>query len=170
MRYIILFLAGLLLPLSIHAQSRQLDAHEHGAAKVMMAMEGKMLQLQFEVPSDSLIGFEYSPESEKDRKVFAYAMTILSNPTNLFDIPDEAECIPVGIKVSQTYFPEKANIMKESIMITGMTMMMVNQKKIMITTMIRIMMIMAMKSIPNSKQAISGTVITRMIWIRSRHA
>ena len=104
MRYIILFLAGLLLPLSIHAQSRQLDAHEHGAAKVMMAMEGKMLQLQFEVPSDSLIGFEYSPESEKDRKVFAYAMTILSNPTNLFDIPDEAECIPVGIKVSQTLF------------------------------------------------------------------
>ncbi|MEC9228998.1 MAG: DUF2796 domain-containing protein, partial [SAR324 cluster bacterium] len=83
---------------------RQLDAHEHGAAKVMMAMEGKMLQLQFEVPSDSLIGFEYSPESEKDRKVFAYAMTILSNPTNLFDIPDEAECIPVGIKVSQTLF------------------------------------------------------------------
>ena len=60
--------------------------------------------------------------------------------------------------------------MKESIMITGMTMMMVNQKKIMITTMIRIMMIMAMKSIPNSKQAISGTVITRMIWIRSRPA
>ena len=104
MRYIILFLAGLLLPLSIYAQSRQLDAHEHGAAKVMMAMEGKMLQLQFEVPSDSLIGFEYSPESEKDRKVFAYAMTILSNPTNLFDIPDEAECIPVGIKVSQTLF------------------------------------------------------------------
>ena len=104
MRYIILFLAGLLLPLSIHAQSRQLDAHEHGAAKVMMALEGKMLQLQFEVPSDSLIGFEYSPESEKDRKVFAYAMTILSNPTNLFDIPDEAECIPVGIKVSQTLF------------------------------------------------------------------
>ena len=104
MRYIILFLAGLLLPLSIHAQSRQLDAHEHGAAKVMMAMEGKILQLQFEVPSDSLIGFEYSPESEKDRKVFAYAMTILSNPTNLFDIPDEAECIPVGIKVSQTLF------------------------------------------------------------------
>ena len=70
----------------------------------MMAMEGKMLQLEFEVPSDSLIGFEYSPESEKDRKVFAYAMTILSNPTNLFDIPDEAECIPVGIKVSQTLF------------------------------------------------------------------
>ena len=75
-----------------------------------------------------------------------------------------------GSRFRRLYFPEKANIMKESIMITGMTMMMVNQKKIMITTMIRIMMIMAMKSIPNSKQAISGTVITRMIWIRFKPA
>ena len=97
-------LAGLFLPLQSYAQTRQLEAHEHGAARVMMAMEGEKLQLEFEVSSDSLVGFEHFPEADKDREVFANAMTILSNPTKLFGIPVEAECMPVGIRVSQTLF------------------------------------------------------------------
>ena len=98
-------LAGLFLPLHSYAQTRQLEAHEHGAARVMMAMEGEKLQLEFEVSSDSLVGFEHFPEIDKDREVFATAMTTLSNPSKLFGIPDEAECISVGIRVSQTLFP-----------------------------------------------------------------
>ena len=98
-------LAGLFLPLHSYAQTRQLEAHEHGAALVMMAMEGEKLQLELEVPSDSMVGFEHFPETDKDREVFATAMTTLSNPSKLFRIPDEAECMPVGIKVSQTLFP-----------------------------------------------------------------
>ena len=98
-------LAGLFLPLHSYAQTRQLEAHEHGAARVMMAMEGEKLQLEFEVSSDSLVGFEHIPEIDKDREVFATAMTTLSNPSKLFGFPDEAECMPVGIRVSQTLFP-----------------------------------------------------------------
>ena len=97
-------LAGLFLPLHSYAQTRQLEAHEHGAALVMMAMEGEKLQLEFEVSSDSLVGFEHFPEADKDREVFATAMATLSHPSKLFGIPEEAECIPVGIKVSQTLF------------------------------------------------------------------
>ena len=97
-------LAGLFLPLHSYAQTRQLEAHEHGAARVMMAMEGEKLQLEFEVSSDSLVGFEHFPEADKDREVFATAMTTLSDPTKLFKIPVEAECMPVGIRVSQTLF------------------------------------------------------------------
>ena len=97
-------LAGLFLPLHSYAQTRQLEAHEHGAARVMMAMEGEKLQLEFEVSSDSLVGFEHFPEADKDREVFATAMTTLSDPTKLFEIPVEAECMPVGIRVSQTLF------------------------------------------------------------------
>ena len=96
--------AGLFLPLHSYAQTRQLEAHEHGAARVMMAMEGEKLQLEFEVSSDSLVGFEHFPEADKDREVFATAMTTLSDPTKLFKIPVEAECMPVGIRVSQTLF------------------------------------------------------------------
>ena len=96
--------AGLFLPLHSYAQTRQLEAHEHGAARVMMAMEGEKLQLEFEVSSDSLVGFEHFPEADKDREVFATAMTTLSDPTKLFEIPVEAECMPVGIRVSQTLF------------------------------------------------------------------
>jgi len=101
---ILFFKAGLLLPMLTYAEKRQISAHEHGTAKVMMAMEGEKLHLEFEVSSDSLVGFEHFPESDKDRKVFASATTLLSIPSNLFGIPDEAECIMVGINVSQTLF------------------------------------------------------------------
>jgi len=104
MKNIIIILASLLVSLQSYAQTRQLEAHEHGAAMVMMAMEGEKLHLEFEVPSESIVGFEHFPESDKDRMVFASAMALLSTPSNLFGIPDEAECIPVGINVSQTLF------------------------------------------------------------------
>jgi hypothetical protein len=104
MKNLIISIVFFLVSLQCYSQTRQLDSHEHGAANVMMAMEGEKLQLQFEVPSDSLVGFEYSPEKENDRQLFASAITMLSAPLNLFNIPDEAECISVGIKVSQTLF------------------------------------------------------------------
>ena len=102
MRNIFFVLVCLFLPCFSFAQIRQLDAHEHGAAQLMMAVEGKQLQIEFEVPSESLVGFEYFPEADKDREVFAATMAILSKPSKLFGIPDEAECMSVGIKVSQT--------------------------------------------------------------------
>ena len=102
MRNIFFILIFLLLPSFSFAQTRQLDAHEHGAAQLKMVVEGKQLQIEFEAPSESLVGFEYFPEADKDREVFAAAMAILSKPSKLFGIPDEAECMSVGIKVSQT--------------------------------------------------------------------
>jgi len=104
MRNIFFILIFLLLPSFSFAQTRQLDAHEHGAAQLKMVVEGKQLQIEFEAPSESLVGFEYFPEADKDREVFATAMATLSHPSKLFGIPEEAECIPVGIKVSQTLF------------------------------------------------------------------
>ena len=101
----IIILACLILPLQSFAQTRQLESHEHGTAQFLMVMEGEKLQIQLEVPSESLVGFEHFPETEKDREVFASTMTNLSNPSNLLGIPEEAECLPVGINVFQTLFP-----------------------------------------------------------------
>ena len=83
---------------------RQKDSHEHGAAKLMMAMEGKKLQVEFEVPSESLIGFEHFPKSQSNRKNFNEAIKILSDPSKLFSMPIKAECLLVGMNVSQSLF------------------------------------------------------------------
>ena len=84
--------------------ARQKDSHEHGAAKLMMVMEGKKLQVEFEVPSESLIGFEHFPKSQSNRKNFNEAIKILSVPSKLFSIPIKAECLLVGMNVSQSLF------------------------------------------------------------------
>lgn len=43
-------------------------AHEHGAAKLNLVVEGTKLTAQFEASSESLYGFEYEPKTDKEKK------------------------------------------------------------------------------------------------------
>ena len=105
MKNIFLVLVCVFVSFDILAQvARQKDSHEHGAAKLMMAMEGKKLQVEFEVPSESLIGFEHLPKSQSNRKNFNEAIKNLSDPSKLFSMPNKAECLLVGTNVSQSLF------------------------------------------------------------------
>ena len=105
MKNIFLVLVCVFVSFDILAQvARQKDSHEHGAAKLMMAMEGKKLQVEFEVPSESLIGFEHLPKSQSNRKNFNEAIKNLSDPSKLFSMPNKAECLLVGMNVSQSLF------------------------------------------------------------------
>mgnify|MGYP001300408104 CR=1 FL=1 len=90
--------------LQISAQVRQKDSHEHGAANLMLVIEGEKLQIGIEVPSESLIGFEYFPKSRSDRINFNEAIKILSDPSKIFSTPDDAQCLLTGLNVSQTLF------------------------------------------------------------------
>ena len=105
MKNIFIVLVCLFVSFDILAQvARQKDSHEHGAAKLMMVMEGEKLQVEFEVPSESLIGFEHFPKSQSKRKNFNEAIKILSDPSKLFSKPIKAECLLVGMNVSQSLF------------------------------------------------------------------
>ena len=105
MKNIFIVLVCLFMSFDILAQvARQKDSHEHGAAKLMMVMEGEKLQIEFEVPSESLIGFEHFPKSRSDRENFNEAIKILSDPSKLFSTPAEAECLLTGLNVSQSLF------------------------------------------------------------------
>jgi len=105
MKNIFIVLVCLFVSLNFVAQaSREKDSHEHGTANVMLAMEGEKLQLNFEVPSESLIGFEHFPKSQDQRHNFNEAIKTLSEPSKLFSIPVKAECLLVGVNVSQSLF------------------------------------------------------------------
>ncbi len=105
MKNIFIVLVSLFVSFDILAQvARQKDSHEHGAAKLMMVMEGEKLQVEFEVPSESLIGFEHFPKSQSNRENFNEAIKILSDPSKLFSMPIKAECLLVGMNVSQSLF------------------------------------------------------------------
>ena len=107
MKNIFIVLVCLFVSFQISAQDRQKDTHEHGAANLMLVIEGDKLQIGIEVPSESLIGFEYFPKSQSDRENFNDAIKILSDPSKFFSTPDDAECLLVGLNVSQTLFSSK---------------------------------------------------------------
>ena len=104
MKNIFIVLVCLFVSFQTSAQVRQKDSHEHGAANLMLAIEGDKLQIGIEVPSESLIGFEHFPKSRSDRENFNEAIKILSNPSKIFSTPDDAECLLTGLNVSQTLF------------------------------------------------------------------
>ena len=105
MKNIFIVLVCLFVSFQTSAQVRQKDSHEHGAANLMMVMEEEKLQIEFEVPSESLIGFEHFPKSRSNRGNFNEAIKILSNPSKFFSTPDDAECLLTCLNVSQTLFP-----------------------------------------------------------------
>ena len=104
MKNIFIVLVCLFVSFQTSAQVRQKDSHEHGAANLMLAIEGDRLQIGIEVPSESLIGFEHFPKSRSDRENFNEAIKILSDPSKFFSTPDDAECLLTGLNVSQTLF------------------------------------------------------------------
>ena len=104
MKNIFIVLVCLFVSFQTSAQVRQKDSHEHGAANLMLAIEGDKLQIGIEVPSESLIGFEHFPKSRSDRENFNEAIKILSDPSKFFSTPDDAECLLTGLNVSQTLF------------------------------------------------------------------
>ena len=104
MKNIFIVLVCLFVSFQTSAQVRQKDSHEHGAANLMLAIEGDKLQIGIEVPSESLIGFEHFPKSRSDRENFNEAIKILSDPSKFFSTPDDAECLLTGLNVNQTLF------------------------------------------------------------------
>ncbi len=104
MKNIFIVLVCLFVSFQTSAQVRQKDSHEHGAANLMLAIEGDKLQIGIEVPSESLIGFEHFPKSRSDRDNFSEAIKIFSNPSKFFSTPADAECLLTGLNVSQSLF------------------------------------------------------------------
>ena len=153
MKNIFIVLVCLFVSFDILAQvARQKDSHEHGAAIIKMVMEEEKLQVEFEVPSESLIGFEHFPKSQSNRENFNKAIKILSDPSKLFSKPIKAECLLVGMNVSQSLFSHEEEHGDEAEK-ENMVMMSQKKKKNMV-----MMSQKNLKFILNSNQTIPGIV------------
>ena len=70
-------------------------AHEHGALKLDVAIEGNKLTIAMEAPLDNLLGFERAPRTDAERKAAADVLTRLRSPdkgTPLFVMDAAAQC------------------------------------------------------------------------------
>ena len=66
-------------------------AHEHGAAKVNIAVDGSQVNIALESPLDNLLPFEHSPVTLEQRKQVK-DMAIRMHRETLFQLTPAAEC------------------------------------------------------------------------------
>ena len=82
-------LAALALAASMPAQGQ---AHEHGAARLDVAVEGNKLSLQLEAPLNSLFGFERAPRNATERLRVDTGVAALTSAIVLFQPDPAAGC------------------------------------------------------------------------------
>ena len=70
-------------------------AHEHGVARLSVAVDGRTLSLEFDAPLDGLLGFERPPRTDAERKAAADLLQRLRDPAALFK-PDAAAGCSAG--------------------------------------------------------------------------
>ena len=74
------------------AETRQLDAHQHGHGALNIAVEGAIVAMELEVPGADIVGFEHKAESDEDRAAIDAAIAQLAQPLDIFVIPAAAGC------------------------------------------------------------------------------
>ena len=76
-------------------------AHEHGAAELLLSSEGKDVQITFNAPAQSLVGFETAAVTEEQKAAVARAEAILMAPRDLFSLEgNSCEVIDATVDVS----------------------------------------------------------------------
>ena len=74
------------------AQHRELGAHEHGKGTLNVAVEGKRVSMELEVPGVDIVGFEHAARTPKQKAAVEKAKKQLLAPQTLFKLPEAAGC------------------------------------------------------------------------------
>ncbi len=96
------FIVGLLFMANVNAGEHALHAHEHGAIKLGMGVEKNTIELELDGPSESFIGFEYLPKTDKDKKTFNDAKDLWEKKLLTLITPDQK----FGCKITEASFAQ----------------------------------------------------------------
>ena len=76
-------------------------AHEHGAAELLLSSEGRDVQITFNTPAQSLVGFETAAVTAEQKAAVERAESILIAPNDLFVLEgNSCELIDATVDVS----------------------------------------------------------------------
>jgi hypothetical protein len=93
-------MAAAAFPALAEEPQRQLGAHVHGHGVLNIAIEGKKLSMELEVPGADIVGFEHEPSTAGQRAALAEAKAKLANASVLFAPDPKAGCALEHTKVS----------------------------------------------------------------------
>jgi hypothetical protein len=97
---LIVAIAAAAFPAFAEGPQRQLGAHIHGHGRLNIAIEGKKMSMELEVPGADVVGFEHEPSTPDQRAALAEARAKLANAAALFAPAPKAGCVLDRVKVS----------------------------------------------------------------------
>ena len=80
---------------SLAEETTQLDAHEHGVGQLNIAFDENKVAMELHAPGADIVGFEYGAKSDADLATIDAALQTLSNPLDLFLLPEAASCVVI---------------------------------------------------------------------------
>ncbi len=93
-------MTGATFSASAEEPHRQLGAHVHGHGHLNIAIEGKKMTMELEVPGADIAGFEHEASTPEQRATLAQAKARLANSLALFTPERRAGCELEKAKVS----------------------------------------------------------------------
>ena len=78
---------------------RQLGAHVHGAGKLSIAIEKRVVEIELEAPGSDIVGFEHAAATTDQKQAVARARATLAKPLTLIKLPEAAACKLISAKV-----------------------------------------------------------------------
>ena len=99
MRYILIFTAILFSTNFAVAKKRAHKAHVHGEGKFTLAVEGRIVEMEMEIPADDIVGFEHMPKTPEQKKAVKTAEKKLKEATEMVLLPEKAQCRATSVEV-----------------------------------------------------------------------
>jgi hypothetical protein len=102
MKYTSLIATCLLLSSLSIAGEHALGAHEHGSIKLGFAVEKNTVEISLDGPTESFIGFEYIPHTDKEKTMFNNAKNLWEkNILDLITFDKKLNCKMTGSSFKQ---------------------------------------------------------------------
>jgi hypothetical protein len=94
----VLLAAALAAPAAL-AHGKHPGAHQHGVAKMAVAVDGRTLEITLESPLDNLLGFERAPRNDRERQAVRQ-MAQRFHTGELFTPTPAAQCKVTGAELA----------------------------------------------------------------------
>ena len=82
-------------------------AHSHGVGNLELVVQGSSVKASFEIPMESLLGFEHLPRTPEQKKAMADLQTATAQASYFITLPAAAGCQTKSLQVDSNMFKGK---------------------------------------------------------------
>jgi hypothetical protein len=106
----ILLALAVFVTLPVYAREHeQHEAHVHGHAELLVAMDARDLEIEFHSPLMNLAGFEHPPRNASEQQQIMAAGKLLQQAEMLFSLPAEAGCSLQDLDIELPFHEDEAD-------------------------------------------------------------